>query len=599
MLRSSPSDRLDRTRQSLFPENSPDTQVFQQLMGGVSQEICDDLRQGDELTLFSPDGISTIVRQLAALPYQTQVLLRPLLFLFMTVFAQGCMSTNQPNFEDQVGVSPVSISHSEMSDRETRFLSLLNDPSTFDNPALQTGINDCQRNRMKEVCSFLFEEADKRGVSNVFELFQRARDTLGMMNFDRYDPEVIQEALLNYEDPERHKDKPVVLVFMSRKDHEQTIFDIQALNVESGRIADIVEDGHSKLILVEVYRMSEIQYHMKKLEERGIIRPRNAATHTPGNVAAVVFGTHADEEDLALGISRKNAHELARMNLFLQEKAPIILAACETHNGGYENHNIANVLSLVWTQGQVIANPDRVVGIDFTIRKGILEYVKLESLWTLFTLGLVDDTILVDPEQALQHQLRRLRQDIPSEVPDAYIEQCVRQGILNAGTIETLHGCCHGSGPYGLTSPQDFRRIMNAFPESSDRWRFIRSRMPLEIAEGYAALGIYSYSEMRAFRDRSLSPETVTTYLESAREADVERSLQTPQFALALALHNVSTAQALPFLAAGIREPHLMKTLIEMQISAPVALEWNRLGLLTGPFGHLGSAYPYTPASSR
>jgi hypothetical protein len=584
---------METFENSTLPTSTLDSEELGQFP--VLNSLSDDVHGMLDHSLKEPlsfmiDKIKPFMAALSEMPFPIQIQMRPLILVLLLVFLNGCMSMHQPDYEGDLRPSSYSLSDSDMTDRQKQFSALISDPSELEkSPALKSGIKKCQRERMMKSSEYLFGGAHGVDFQKVLSTYQKAKRTLGIMNFDRYSLKMIQTAQENYDNPEIRKDRDVILVVMGREDHEE-IFDIQPLNVESGRIEELTKAY--KVILVETDKMSEILHHIRTLEKNGVLKP--------GNLRGIIIGTHGTQSTLDVGISTSNADKLSRLNKFLMgaDQSSLVLAACLTHEGGYKADNIANTLALILNEARVAANPNKVVGLNFSLddsRRFIRSSLELQNMAGLLSLGLLDETIWLRQKDAIPNYLSYLRVVTGWDIPKEYLKHCLSVGILDFENIKKLYKLGSNPSPKNRkvdpedfrrihrlgskpspkikkVSPEYFRRISDCFTEDDDRWEFIESDMTLEEAEGYRALGYHNLFRMKVFYDRKITVTDIQKFFTEAKRQKIDPKNYSYHVTLFLGIHNVPLLKALPFLKKGITDPDKIKRCIQYGVVTTTSL---------------------------
>lgn len=360
--------------------------------------------------------------------------LKPVLFLllgFLMAQLQGCNIMYQPRFDREAGFEEPSepLEAEQIVRRRREMTQLLTAPSL--RLSRTTSITYDQVMRVLEHSEVLFSETSESSFQEYLDLCRRARDELGMLAPDRIPVQTLREVLANHEDPDRHRERPVVLVFLAREDYINLGF--QALNVQSYQIEQLLD--HYKVLLYETGSMTEVLYQIHQLMDRGMLPEEK--------LHGVVFGAHGNSQENQAGLDFKNLHSLSVLSDALAPEALLILSNCNSGKDGVENDSLVNRLTLF--REQVWKKPVRVVGcdgylvdVDFRLgRQGEVEAdsVQLRSIGDRLSFGLADSTYVGNPEAVMAARLRELH--FPN-LSTEYLTKMVRYGISDPLSIRLL-----------------------------------------------------------------------------------------------------------------------------------------------------------------
>jgi len=458
----------------------------------------------------------------------------------------GCVSMHRPDYTQTYRASAVGLSETERDSREFRMRVFMSAPDEKidKNPAWKSGIAECQIDRILENCEFLLKEATEDDFQAFLDLCFRARNTLGMINVDRHSAGMIRESLRNYKDPEHRRDDPVVLVIMSRDDHEG-IAGIQALNVESHRIEELSK-GY-KVIIVETSSMTEIRHHLAVLEERGILRE--------GNLHGVIVGSHGDQESVEAGIDQENVHLLARMNRFFNaQEAHLIYASCNAGEGEETASNLANDTGLVLPRTLVSSCSGFMVGIDFGLNQRgrfVMDSLRMQSFRDMMTLGLFNDTYQVSRSEIIGETLDRLAEE-HKKIPKPFIRQYLAANVVCGGCISQLHERQKDGRPF--LRPHDFRRVMESFADNGDLWEVVDAQIPVDRIVAYRDLQFRRPYEMKALHRLNVRPEDIEALRSTVRERGLKAQLSSNKSIMSALGVGISPQQLIANYRAGITE---------------------------------------------
>lgn len=438
------------------------------------------------------------------------------------VATPGCVSMHRPDYTQTYRASDVGLSKTERDSREFRLRVFMSAPDEKidKNPAWQSGIAECQIDRILENCEYLLKGVSEEAFQDFLNLCNRAKASLGMMNVDRHSTEMIRESLRNYQDPEHRRDDPLVLVIMSRKDHEGTA-GIQALNVESHRIEELSR-GY-KVIIVETASISEIRHHLALLEERGILRE--------GNLHGVIVGSHGDQESVEAGIDQENVHLLARLNRFFNAReAHFIYASCNAGEGEETASNLANETGLVLSRTRVSSCSGFMVGIDFGLNQRgrfVMDSLRMQSFRDMITLGLFNDTYQVNRSAIIDATLDRLAENHP-KTPQHFIRQYLAASVVCGGCISYLYKRQQEGRPF--LRPHDFRRVMESFAKIDDLWEVVDAEIPVDRIVAYRDLQFRHPFEMKALHGLNVRPEDIEALRSYVSERDLKAQLSSNEY---------------------------------------------------------------------
>ncbi|MGE3279338.1 MAG: hypothetical protein AB7J40_06215 [Candidatus Altimarinota bacterium] len=383
----------------------------------------------DPLTIWST--FQEWMQQVSRLPENLRKMGMYLLCLVLLASLQGCMYA--PRYEDIFRRSSRPLTEIEIQSRGQLVRDLLADPSVQTaTPALQSGIEPFQRERIWNNFSDLVQKVDSVDFDAYVALCNSAKSTLGIMNPDRYDPDFLRAVLDNYNNPELLRDKPVILALLARKDR-QSIGGIQALNVETYRLQELAR-GY-KVLVVETSTVNEILHHVNSLSQRGILRL--------GNLQGILIAGHGSTGMIDVGLTvEQDFMKISRLNWYLMKNSPsyVVFASCESGDGGMNGFdgfsNFANRAKLLFPSSDVLACNGYVVGIDFqTDDHGRIRdhSIRLKRLSDLFSSS--DTTYKPQYDRLLDHAIQVYRPYLPQHIPDQYLRFALQAGLINSQDI--------------------------------------------------------------------------------------------------------------------------------------------------------------------
>lgn len=371
------------------------------------------------------------VEQVSQLPETLRKWALHMLCVMLLLWMQGCMYA--PRYDEIFRRSPRPLTSMEIRNREQQIRQLLADPSSQTaTPALQSGIEPFQRDRIWSNFSNLIQQVDSGDFDAYLDLCNNAKSTLGIMNSDRYDPDFLRAVLNNYNNPELLRDKPVVLAILARKD-KQSIGGIQALNVETYRLQELAR-GY-KVLVVETSSVNEILHHVNSLSQRGILRL--------GNLQGILIAGHGSTGTIDVGLTvEQDFMKISRLNWYLMKDHPsyVVFASCESGDGGMNGFdgfsNFANRAKLLFPSSQVLSCNGYMIGIDFqTDGQGRIvdNSIHLKRVSDMFSSS--DTTYKPQYNQLLERALQVYRPYIPRQIPDLYLQFALQAGLINSQDI--------------------------------------------------------------------------------------------------------------------------------------------------------------------
>lgn len=392
---------------------------------GVRDEV-GDLLAGDEPAVV----FQRLKTMLEGLPPALRTWFLSLVALCMVLSAQGCMYA--PRYGEVFGQSAQAVSPREAQSRAREIQDFLENPTIVTTtPALQSGIEPFQQVRIwrhfQDLLSVSEEDFDE-----FMELCRSAKSTLGIMNPDRYTPGFLKTVLENYHDPELHRERPVILAIIARKDRES--FGVQALNVETFRLQELTQAY--KVIVVETSSAQEILHHINYLGKQNILRL--------GNLKGVVIAGHGSAGEIDVGLNvQQELMRLSRLNWYFMKKDQpsfLVLASCESGEGaesGFDGFsNFTNQAALLFPRSQVLGCDGIMTGIEFgTDANGriIDRSVQLERLSDFFGGG--DTTYRPQYDAVIARAVPYYRQFIGEHIPVVYLEFALRAGLIKSNDI--------------------------------------------------------------------------------------------------------------------------------------------------------------------
>jgi len=449
---------------------------------------------------------------LDALPVSLRTWFLSLVALCMVLSAQGCMYA--PRYGEVFGQSAQVVTPREAQARAQEIQAFLANPTILNTtPALQSGIEPFQQARIWRHFQDLLNVSAEH-FDQFMDLCRSARSTLGIMNPDRYTPAFLRTVLENYNDPELHKDRPVILAIIARKDRES--FGVQALNVETFRLEELTRAY--KVIVVETSSSQEIYHHINYLGKQNILRL--------GNLKGVVIAGHGSAGEIDVGLNvQQELMRLSRLNwYFMKNEQPsfLVLASCESGEGaesGFDGFsNFANQAALLFPKSRVLGCDGIMTGIQFQTNaagKVIDTSVQLERLSDFFGGG--DTTYRPQYDAVIARAVPYYRQFIGHHIPVVYLEFALRAGLIKSNDI------------------------LQAFRTGIDPFEF---RLYLDCGLDYEQIAVFQrhhIAGIRVFQYFQAGINTPSRILELVREGITPEEL--------LADANQSPASRIPYLA--------------------------------------------------
>lgn len=414
-----------------------------------------------------------------------------LALLLVLVCLQGCNIMHRPRLDEEQGFLEAEepVEHRDAQARRRDMRRLLADPQGPENRALLSGISSEQRERIMEHFSRLFDRVRLTDFVEFLRICTIAREELGIMNFDRYEPNVLREAVRNFQDPEANRDKPAVIVIIARPD-EATIGGVQPLNVESYQVGRLLP-GH-KVFLFECASAAEVLHQITRLRDRGLVQR--------GRLRGLIIGSHGSSQFTEAGVTAENLPALAVLREYLDRgQSSVVLANCHSGEGSSAGDNLTNRLFLFLGRElpkglRVYGCDGLLAGVDFDLDpSGALQpdSLRLQSLSDRLTLGLTNNTYVADSREALiREQMTALRSQCSREISDDFLRSCVEFGFCDKALIERL-----------------------------SRERLSPDRYASFIAElAGRGVALSSYATVDCMR-QSLTPESIGRYFESVGHA--------------------------------------------------------------------------------
>jgi len=352
---------------------------------------------------------------------------------FLVLAVQGCSIMYQPRFDEESGFREPEepLEPEEIERRRNQMTRLLIAPVDSKNLSRTSFITYGQIMRVLKHHEELFSDTHSEDFQAYMDLCTRARDELGILAPDRFHPQTLREVLANHEDVERHRERPVVLVFLARDDYFSLGF--QALNVQSYQIERLLP--HYKVLLYETGSMTEVLHQINQLLDRGFL--------PSGKLQGLVFGAHGNSYKNQTGLAFENLHSLSVLSDCLAPDALMILSNCDSGKGEVEQDNLVNRLTLL--REKIWKKPVRIIGcdgylvdVDFEVREnGAVEpdSVQLRSIGDRLTFGLAESTYEGDPEAVTTARLRALH--FPN-LSETFLRNMVEHGIIDPLCIRHL-----------------------------------------------------------------------------------------------------------------------------------------------------------------
>lgn len=417
--------------------------VFSDVMwSSIRGQVDISMRVSNESS-FTPDGVSPKTPALEGGEIQATGRVRDrigrlfsrrtsgLLGLPLLLCLQACNMMHRPSFDEDNGFQDASpnVDYVDYESRREDMLGLLASPTDTSNRALMSGISEEQRDRVMEHFEALFRRVRITDFVEFARVCHEAKEKLGIMNFDRYEPRVLRETLLNFDDPEHNSEKPEVIVIIARPD-ESTIGGIQPLNVESYQVGRLLEEH--KVFLFECGSIGEVLFQLNRLKERQLIHP--------GRVRGLVIGAHGDTLSTGTGIDGDNLHSLGMLSEYFDpHQATIVFASCYS---GSEGDNLVSRTALFF--GNQYEGKLRVLGCDgllagVDLGDDVEDEIQLESLASILTLGLINNTYISPPYQELyRERYDSVRDECGPTVTNGWLRRSFACGIWDASLIRNL-----------------------------------------------------------------------------------------------------------------------------------------------------------------
>lgn len=360
-----------------------------------------------------------------------KVLAVPFLFALM-LSSQGCSIMYEPRFDEESGFreSPFPLSDEEVVRRSNLFRELLSDPKDQTNLALLSGISLEHQQRILGHLEELFSETHPHDFSEYLDVCRLAREKLGILHYDRYSAHLLREVVANHQDPERHRDRPPVVVFMARKDKRRFGFD--ALNVEAHSIERLTKKY--KVFLFETDSMTEMLFHIDSLVGQQFIQR--------GKLKSLVLGAHGNEDENQTGVDKSTLHSLRVLDEYFEDGAMVVLANCYAAEGLDEADNLVSRLSLLWTSEKkirVFGCDELLIDVDFDLQEDgtfLENSLRLRSPANTLSLGMITSTHEGHPERIVSARLLAVGQ--MDGIQPSFIRSAVEAGIFDAVSIRSL-----------------------------------------------------------------------------------------------------------------------------------------------------------------
>lgn len=356
-------------------------------------------------------------------------------------FLQGCNIMHRPTFDEESGFQDASepVSHSDAVSRKRDMQRLLEDPLPMTgNRALLSGISSEQRERIMEHFLPLFQRVRLTDFVGFLQTCAEVREKLGIMNFDRYEPQVLREALRNFNEPEYQQEKPALIVIIARPD-ESTIGGVQPLSVETYQVGRLLS-GH-KVFLFECGSPAEVLYQVQQLIDRRLIRR--------GNLRGVVIGSHGSDQTTEAGVTTDNLPALLGLSEYFDPRqADLVFANCYSGEDELSGDNLVNRALLLFTQrfhGRLVVSgcDGLLAGVGFHLTPaGALEdgTLRLQSLASRLTLGVLDNTYAATERvRVFAAQIEAVSRRCGAAIPRDLVRRSVSLGLCDPSLIQAFH----------------------------------------------------------------------------------------------------------------------------------------------------------------
>jgi hypothetical protein len=358
------------------------------------------------------------------------------LMSFLLLNLQACNIMHQPRFDEENGFreSEYEIDDAEEETRRKKMDELLENPKNTQNLALLTGIEDEQKESILESFEDLFETVERQDFDEYLEVCREAKEKLGIMCFNRYPPQLLQEVVRNFNDPEYNSEKPAVIVIIDRDDH--TRFGIYPLSVESYQVGKLPE--FYKVFLFECSSVTEVLFQINRL--------MNEEKLQRGKLESIVVGSHGTDVKSSTGIQFENIPALSRfMEYANPDQMTLVLANCYSGEGRENGDNIVNRLALAAGRNykgdlKVVGADTFLAGVELQTRSnGEVQSLDFQSLIGRLTGGIFNITYTADRDRVFPPYYRRLRALCSPTIPNQFINSAVGYGICDPVFIHQLH----------------------------------------------------------------------------------------------------------------------------------------------------------------
>lgn len=427
------------------------------------------------------------------------------LSLVMILWLQGCMYT--PDYGEIFDHAPNPLSRAEINSREQRIRGLLTDPTPMTRtPVLQSGIEQFQLNRVLENFEELINLVSEEDFNEYLEICLAAKTNQGIMNPDRYDPDLLQASQEYYSNPDILPDRQVILAVIARKDR-QSIGGVQALNAETYRLREFMQAY--KVIIIETDEISEILQHISILGRSGVLRV--------GNLKGIFFVGHGNESSIDVGLAANDLMKISRFNWYLSKDEPsfVVFASCNSSDGGLGS--FASQGSLLFPKTKIIACDGYAGGINFTLD----ENGRLPDDLNISFSGAViptDSTFVPEHDElSASATLAYANKMQDPNIPDHYVNFAIRAGLIRIEDIVQAF--------YTGTDPNEYRIFLDCGFSYSEIANFRQQNIHVSNVFGYAQLGISSPALIIQLVSNGVIPERFIEYLREGI-SDVRQMIQ-------------------------------------------------------------------------
>jgi hypothetical protein len=445
---------------------------------------------------FDLQAFQEWMRQVLELPEPLKKWLLSVVAMSLVLLLQGCMYT--PRYGEVFRRSPRPLSSVEIQGREQQVRSYLQNPTPYTfRPALQGGIESFQQERILQSFEDLIQVVSREDFDRYLQLCHTAKTELGIMNPDRYDPDLLQAALDNYTHPELHEERQVIMAIIARKDRE-SIGGIQSLNVETHRLREFMQAY--KVIVVETSSVQEILHHIATLNQRGILRY--------GKLKAVFMEGHGNPADIDVGLEIETLSKISRMNWYFNrdEAAYMVFASC--NSGGVDS--FADRAALLFPQTNIVACDGYVSGIHFKMTDSGKIEDDPSAIGLSGAAGIImesDSSYRPRYERILSETTRQYTQKYGRGIiPEQYIHIALRAGLIDPNDI--IEAFNLGTDPY------EYRLFKDCGFGSQEIVQFRESNVHISQVYRFVQLNITSPRIIIQLVRNQISPEIFLAYLQ-------------------------------------------------------------------------------------